>query len=156
MFTSWEDYPTYCLETLRLAKAESLDSIIAYGQGWKGRYFTMQQRNYSGVTPGKDTRMSTRPDREALGGGGGRPIYERPFTSNDVTGQRFGNLTAQHRERRNGVIGWICQCDCGEYIRVTPHRLLRGITTSCPTCLRRKNPRVADDTTLQQHSHLMW
>jgi len=36
------------------------------------RVFTMNDdSNYTGITPGKDTRMVTRPDREVLGGGEG-------------------------------------------------------------------------------------
>ena len=51
----------------------------------------------------------------------------------DLTGQRYGRLTAQHRAERakNGNIMWLCLCDCGNTALVTAHCLRSGHTQSC-------------------------
>ena len=56
----------------------------------------------------------------------------------DITGQRFGRLTAVRRDGySNGwMITWVCRCDCGRIVRVEKANLLRGMTRSCG-CLRR-------------------
>jgi hypothetical protein len=50
----------------------------------------------------------------------------------ELTGQRFGSLTAI---RRDGKIGdhcaWICQCDCGSQSRVAAGNLRCGNIRSC-------------------------
>lgn len=51
----------------------------------------------------------------------------------DLTGQRFGKLTALYRAT-NGNFGnarWVCLCECGKQIRVDSHNLRRGQTKSC-------------------------
>ena len=57
----------------------------------------------------------------------------------DLTGQRFGKLTAlEMTEQRNfGAVVWKCQCDCGNIIYVPSKRLQCGDTQSCG-CLRSK------------------
>ena len=55
----------------------------------------------------------------------------------DITGQRFGRLTAI---RRDGIgecwqAMWLCRCDCGREVRVFKTNLLQGFTRSCG-CLR--------------------
>lgn len=65
----------------------------------------------------------------------------------DITGQRFGRLTAVgplRSDRRLGVI-WHCRCDCGGEKDVPAAYLLRGQTKSCG-CIRREHPRRADIT----------
>ena len=59
----------------------------------------------------------------------------------DLTGQRFGRLTAikLSDERRNGRIVWECKCDCGSIAFVTTHDLRGGKTTSCG-CASRRTP----------------
>ena len=32
---------------------------------------------------------------------------------NDLTGQKFGRLTAIEPIRKSGRISWICECECG-------------------------------------------
>jgi hypothetical protein len=51
----------------------------------------------------------------------------------DVTGQRFGYLTAVRLmpERRLGKAVWECQCDCGCITYVEGAHLWSGNTTSC-------------------------
>lgn len=51
----------------------------------------------------------------------------------DITGQRFGRLTALRR--LNKKIGtsyaWLCRCDCGRLTEVSANALLKGGTKSC-------------------------
>ena len=56
----------------------------------------------------------------------------------DLTGQRFGNLTAirQIEERHNGRVIWECVCDCGNSVFASTINLRRGNTKSCG-CLRK-------------------
>lgn len=55
----------------------------------------------------------------------------------DITGHRFGRLTAI---RRDGVgdcwqAKWICRCDCGNEVSVFKSNLMSGRTRSCG-CLK--------------------
>jgi hypothetical protein len=58
-------------------------------------------------------------------------------TAKDITGQRFGKLTAI---RWTGVtvptVGrvWLCRCDCGNYREVTVNRLVSGSAHQCEEC----------------------
>lgn len=51
----------------------------------------------------------------------------------DITGQRFGKLTALSptTERKNGGVVWECQCDCGNIYRQTGRNLVRGFSKHC-------------------------
>lgn len=51
----------------------------------------------------------------------------------DLTGQRFGNLTALRlsKLRLNGVITWECQCDCGNMTLANETQLQNQTKTSC-------------------------
>lgn len=51
----------------------------------------------------------------------------------DISGQRFGRLTAVTRDGSY----WLCKCDCGEYKRVYRGNLKQGNTASCG-CFRRE------------------
>jgi hypothetical protein len=57
----------------------------------------------------------------------------------DITGRRFGRLTALYRDGySNGwQLVWVCRCDCGKIVRVEKNNLTRGRTKSCG-CLRRE------------------
>lgn len=55
----------------------------------------------------------------------------------DLTGQRFGRLTVQHRSPAKGQARWLCQCDCGTEKVVPSDRLRLGETRSCG-CLHRE------------------
>ena len=57
----------------------------------------------------------------------------------NLTGQRFGRLTAVEptEKRRGSSVVWKCQCDCGNESLVRADSLVRGNTKSCG-CLRRK------------------
>lgn len=59
----------------------------------------------------------------------------------DITGRRFGRLTAlyptQHRDR-HGVVCWMCRCDCGNQTEAAASSLLNGTCKSCG-CLKKEN-----------------
>lgn len=64
----------------------------------------------------------------------------------DLTGMRFGKLTAIEptRERKNGYTIWNCKCDCGNTVHVASRFLKNGWTTSCGC--EEKKPRYEDLT----------
>lgn len=50
----------------------------------------------------------------------------------DLTGMKFGRLTAQERAPNRGHrTQWRCLCDCGRTFDVPAKRLRNGMTTSC-------------------------
>lgn len=56
----------------------------------------------------------------------------------DLTGQRFGRLTAESRVgSQNGCALWLCRCDCGKSVKVQTRRLRSGNTKSCG-CIHRE------------------
>lgn len=59
-------------------------------------------------------------------------LYENP-TFRDLTGQKFGRLTAIRptEERQGKSVVWECQCDCGELTYVGASSLKSGNTKSC-------------------------
>ena len=63
----------------------------------------------------------------------------RPSMQRDLTGRRFGRLTALRPtdQRKNGYVVWECRCDCGATVFVRSPYLTGGKTTSCG-CARRK------------------
>lgn len=76
--------------------------------------------------------------------------YSISYNKRDLTGQRFGRLTAlypgdsQNRFQK-GV--WHCRCDCGEEIDVFAGSLLTGATRSCG-CLNHEQRRK-----MHEHMH---
>lgn len=56
-------------------------------------------------------------------------IHKNKFQ--DITGQKFGMLTAVSYEIINSKTYWDCLCDCGNKIRVAGGNLKNGHTTSC-------------------------
>lgn len=62
----------------------------------------------------------------------------------DLTGQRFGKLTALKFEGRDsrGYAVWICKCDCGQEVAISSAKLLRPPTSvirSCGECGPKKD-----------------
>lgn len=57
----------------------------------------------------------------------------------DITGNRYGRLTAISRGANNnrGEATWLCRCDCGREVVVVQHSLKSGNTMSCG-CIRRE------------------
>ena len=72
----------------------------------------------------------------------------------DVSGQKFGRLTAISESGRNisGVITWHCHCECGNDSHVSIHALMSGHTRSCG-CLAKIKP--IKDITGQRFGHLV-
>lgn len=68
----------------------------------------------------------------------------------DITGQRFGMLTAIKRVGiKNGATFWQCQCGCGKSRQVSLNNLVSGHTTSCGCKHHRSgkdNPKFKDLT----------
>ena len=66
----------------------------------------------------------------------------------DLTGQKFGRLTATHptEKRSQGRVVWHCECECGNTIEVASHSLVSGNTKSCG-CLKKEteSPRPKED-----------
>lgn len=58
----------------------------------------------------------------------------------DLTGQRFGRLTAIEPAgyRKNNIPVWRCLCDCGNETEIRENALISGNTKSCG-CLRKEN-----------------
>jgi len=58
----------------------------------------------------------------------------------DITGQRFGRLTAIENtgEKKNKNYLWLCRCDCGNEIITPTGYLSTGMTNSCG-CLVMEN-----------------
>lgn len=63
----------------------------------------------------------------------------------DLTGQKFGRLTAIKEGPRNnaGRTTWICKCDCGNEKIVLTTQLTSGNTQSCG-CLQKERTRIAN------------
>ena len=68
----------------------------------------------------------------------------------DITGMRFGKLTAIRRLDTKSTTSykWLCQCDCGKTSQVSVSNLTSGGTKSCG-CLR-SEPRSAKKKSLQK------
>ena len=84
--------------------------------GVDGKYYTVRQ---DALQSGATHRI-----QGAMSGG----------QQHDITGQRFGKLTALYpiEERAtNGGVKWACICDCGEMAYPTMNNLKRGHTLSC-------------------------
>ncbi len=65
----------------------------------------------------------------------------------DLTGQRFGRLTAlYHVNRPDRVKGsyWHCRCDCGKELDVYAQSLLRGLSQSCGCWNREQSEKMHD------------
>lgn len=72
----------------------------------------------------------------------------------NLTGQRFGRLTALRptEERHKTSVVWECRCDCGNLCKVPSDWLRRCIKRSCG-CLQDENRR--GDITGQRRGHLV-
>ena len=68
-----------------------------------------------------------------------------PFV--DLSGQRFGRLTAEHRVRDRKQVRWACKCDCGQRVVAYAGNLRKGATQSCG-CFHKEilNARLVDLT----------
>ena len=68
-------------------------------------------------------------------------LCSRGRNRTDLTGRRFGRLTALEptvRRNRKGCVCWRCVCDCGNGVTVSEDMLVQGNCMSCG-CLKREN-----------------
>ncbi len=57
----------------------------------------------------------------------------------DISGQRFGRLTAVRRiGKRSGLSAWLAKCDCGNETTVLLNNICRGLVRSCG-CLQQES-----------------
>lgn len=75
----------------------------------------------------------------------------------DLTGQRFGRLTALERldQKRGNSWLWRCRCDCGRETVVSANALCGGSTKSCGCARQDACKRRAKDITGQRFSRLV-
>ena len=60
--------------------------------------------------------------------------FNRENHEKNLVGQRFGHLevlSMSDKRYKNGGVGWLCKCDCGNELIVRSTNLLRGKTRSC-------------------------
>lgn len=86
--------------------------------------------------------------------GCGEKANRRKFR--DITGQRFGKLTALSptEKRKGGNIVWKCQCDCGNLYEQSVRNLIRGHSKHCGCVKRRKNHAEFRNLTDQKFNRL--
>lgn len=70
----------------------------------------------------------------------------------DITGEKFGRLTALKPIRREDDLGyiWLCKCDCGNEVELPVKQLRSGKTKSCG-CLR--DEKIAQVNAKHNKSH---
>lgn len=74
----------------------------------------------------------------------------RPKHFRDLTGQRFGRLTATGHRVVNRRTIWSCSCDCGQTREVLSHNLIKGATRSCG-CLMRESRYLSTGANFTTH-----
>lgn len=81
----------------------------------------------------------------------GRAVWKMPSTYDDLTGRRFGHLTAHHPVPSRSGLQWECACDCGGWA-IKPARTLHETRNPdrlhCERCERGERidwDRVLDD-----------
>lgn len=59
--------------------------------------------------------------------------YVKKSSLVDLTGERFGHLTAIRKLPYDGTSNnvWLCQCDCGQMTEVVSSALTRGVRVTC-------------------------
>ena len=76
----------------------------------------------------------------------------------NLTGKKFGHLTALHRSqvREDRFWRWECKCDCGGSINVSTKKLQRGTITNCGCIPKttKRNGSIAEDLTGQRFGKL--
>lgn len=66
-----------------------------------------------------------------------------PAQAEDLTGQTFGKLTVIKRcDNKNGLVRWVCQCQCGRYTEVYANNLKRGNSQTCGFCLEKSHGNI--------------
>lgn len=67
-------------------------------------------------------------------------LYHDDMRAVDVTGRRFGRLTAERVTAVGGCRKWICRCDCGGRTHVRAAALRAGLTKSCGCLVAERRP----------------
>lgn len=81
---------------------------------------------------------------------------KRPYRVKDITGQRFGKLTAVSLVgMKTHQAMWECQCDCGNTTIVSVSHLLSGHTKSCGCMRTGHDPKRLKDLTGQRFGRLV-
>ena len=79
---------------------------------------------------------------------------ENLFEAKDITGMKFGRLTAlektDERDNSNGSIVWKCKCECGNITYVPEYLLKKGGVRSCG-CLGKENSRQNIQKAIKKH-----
>jgi len=73
------------------------------------------------LTTGKRTRCPSK-------------IHPKNYVFQDITGQKFGHLTALYPVKRNdkrGSVIWHCRCDCGQETEVSYNSMVHANQVSC-------------------------
>ena len=100
------------------------------GQWWHCRCDCGTERDFPAtlLTTGKQTNC-------------GGPAHAKNYAYRDITGKRFGMLTALYptdRRTDKGYVIWHCRCDCGRELGVSYNDLRYSATSSCG-CLKREH-----------------
>ncbi|WP_143316850.1 AP2 domain-containing protein [Clostridium sp. HBUAS56017] len=79
---------------------------------------------------------------------------ENYFKAKDITGKKFGRLTAlkatDKRDKNNGSVVWECKCDCGKLAYVAEYVLNEGSIRSCG-CLGKENSKNNMQKAIKKH-----
>lgn len=75
----------------------------------------------------------------------------------DLTGMRFGRLTAVRRldEKIGSSFAWECRCDCGNTVTASVNALMMGRNTSCGCARTERLKSYAKDITNQRFGRLV-
>lgn len=86
--------------------------------------------------------------------GCGEEVNRRKYK--DITGQRFGKLTALSptEKRRGGNVVWKCKCDCGNLYEQSERNLIRGYAKHCGCEKNKGNSARLRDLTNQKFNRL--
>ena len=76
-----------------------------------------------------------------------------PNKIHDLTGQRFGKLTAifGYQKEHNEDYWWHCKCDCGNIVDVRGYSLVHGDTKSCG-CIKQSYGEECIEKILKEHN----
>lgn len=87
-----------------------------------------------------------------------KTIERNKNTANNLTGQKFGKLTALYptdKRSKQKYIIWHCKCDCGNECDVISNNLIKGQTKSCGCLIKEKNAEKIKDLTNQRFGKLV-
>lgn len=75
----------------------------------------------------------------------------------DLTGKKFNRLTVVRfipkEERTARQYDWLCQCECGNFIKANAYKLKQGLQQSCGCLKEEMKPRLGELTRKYKHSN---